>query len=40
MFKGSIYRGVIFPMDAENWFEFAGLLNCRGFEKFGVKLQS
>ena len=29
----------IFPTGVENWFEFAGVLDNRGFEKSGVKLQ-
>ena len=29
----------IFPMGVENWFEFVGVSNNRGFEKSGVKLQ-
>ena len=29
----------IFPMGIENWFEFAGVSNNRGFEKSEVKLQ-
>ena len=29
----------IFPTRVENWFEFAGVSNNRGFEKSGVKLQ-
>ena len=28
-----------FPKRVENWFEFAGVSNNRGFEKSGVKLQ-
>ena len=27
------------PTGVENWFEFAGVSNNRGFEKLGVKLQ-
>ena len=30
---------VIFPTGVENWLEFAGVSNNRGFEKSGVKLQ-
>ena len=30
---------LIFPTGVENWFEFAGVSNNRGFEKSGVKLQ-
>ena len=33
-----IFSG-IFPTRVENWFEFAGVSNNRGFEKSGVKLQ-
>ena len=29
----------IFPTGVENWFEFAGVSNNRGFEKSGVKLR-
>ena len=29
----------ILPTGVENWFEFAGVSNNRGFEKSGVKLQ-
>ena len=29
----------IFPMGVENWFKFEGVLNNRGFEKSGVKVQ-
>ena len=29
----------ICPTGVENWFEFAGVSNNRGFEKLGVKLQ-
>ena len=29
----------IFPLEVENWFEFAGVSSNRGFEKSGVKLQ-
>ena len=28
-----------FPTGVENWFEFAGISNNRGFEKSGVTLQ-
>ena len=28
-----------FPTGVENWFEFVGVSNNRGFEKWGVKLQ-
>ena len=43
-FKGSAsLMEVIFPgiflTGVENWFEFAGVSNNRGFEKLGVKLQ-
>ena len=31
------FRG-IFPTGVENWFEFAGVSNNRGFQKSGVKL--
>ena len=33
-----IFAG-IFSTEVENWFEFAGISNNRGFEKSGVKLQ-
>ena len=29
----------IFPTGFENWFEFVGVSNNRGFEKSGLKLQ-
>ena len=29
----------IFPTGVENWFEFAGVSNNRGFEKSGVKIE-
>ena len=37
-----LWRGIspgIFPTGDENWFEFEGVSNNRGFEKSGVKLQ-
>ena len=41
--KGSSYEGEFFreffPTGVENWFEFAGISNNRGFEKSGLKLQ-
>ena len=33
-----IFPGM-FPTGVENWFEFAGVSNNRGFEKSGIKLQ-
>ena len=37
LWKG-IFPG-IFPTGDENWFEFAGVSNNKGFKKSGVKLQ-